>query len=68
MNRMIEFGFWLPVAFVFVNLVWGWMLNTTPPPMTGSDETFGRIDLEAGIPLEGAKLVTPQLAKKIPVS
>lgn len=72
MDGFVEFGFWALLAFVFVNMVWGWVLTTTSPPSgrysSRSAEAEERIrKLEDGISLEGAELLTPKMSKKTSV-
>jgi hypothetical protein len=62
-NGFFEFGFFVLTAFAFVNLIWGATLDA--PPVRR--RTLDVKELEAGIPVEGAKLVTPTLKEKIHV-
>lgn len=62
LNGFFEFGFFALVAFVFVNFVWGVTLLQEAPPIRRTWK-----DLEQGIPTEGAELITPTPANKIPV-
>lgn len=64
-NGFFEFGFFALAAFAFVNVIWGITLEAPPirRRTTGSELK----ELEAGIPLDGAELVTPTLKEKIRV-
>lgn len=64
-NGFFEFGFFVLVAFAFVNLIWGATLET--PPVWRRDTRLDLKELEAGISVEGAELVTPTLKEKIHV-
>lgn len=65
-NGFFEFGFLALVAFAFGNLIWVvTMLREAPPVRRRSELTHDILrELEAGIPLEGAELVTPTLKKE----
>jgi len=64
-NGFFEFGFLALAAFAFVNFIWGATLET--PPVWRRSTRPDLKELEAGISLEGAELVTPTLKEKIHV-
>lgn len=69
MNGFFEFGFFALVAFAFVNVIFGATLLLDTPPVrrrVGITHTDLK-DLEAGIPIEGAALVTPRIEKEVRV-
>ncbi|MCG3110947.1 MAG: hypothetical protein MCM46_03895 [Candidatus Manganitrophus sp. SB1] len=64
-NGFFEFGFFALAAFAFVNVIWGVTMDA-PPVRRGITHSDLK-ELEAGIPMEGAELVTPTLKEKIHV-
>lgn len=69
MNGFFEVGSLVLVAFAFVNVIFGAiLLQDTPPIRRRIGFTQADLkELEAGIPVEGAELVTPRIEKKVHV-
>lgn len=64
-NGFFEFGLFALAAFAFVNVIWGATLDA-PPILRGVTRPNLK-EMEAGISLEGAELVTPALKEKVHV-
>lgn len=66
MSGFLEFGLVALIGFIFTNVAGSWILMGSIPP--GAEGTTDWKKLEAGISVEGAKLVTPKVAEKTPVA
>ncbi len=64
-NGFFEFGLAALAAFAFINVIFGVTLEA--PPVLRRQGKPDLKELAAGIPIEGAELVTPTLAKKVHV-
>ncbi len=64
MSGFLEFGLPALIAFVFINVAGGWTFINDLPPVNGSNSWK---ELEEGIPMKGAKLMTPKITEKTPV-
>jgi len=68
-HERIELGWVTLIAFGFVDMIWGVTLLPDMPPVRRKSG-FAKDDLkalEAGIPIEGAELITPKIEKKVRV-
>jgi hypothetical protein len=66
MNGFLEFGVTALAAFVFVNILAAWIFTDTNVPQA-EEKVRTRRKFEEGVPISGAKLVTPEIKKQTPV-
>ena len=64
MDGFFEFGLVALLGFVFMNVAVVWTVINDLPPV---NESSNWKELEEGIPMKGAKLITPKITEKTPV-